>query len=98
MDELYDDEKAKVKEQREAAAAYKERLCGVVLRLAETNDGKEFLRWLITVCGVLRVEYPADHARAAWDAGKREVGLNVVSLAHKSGVLEQIIREDAEYE
>lgn len=98
MDDPYNEERSTAKQQREAAAAYEERLCGALRRLAETSDGTEFLRWLVTYCGTLRADYPQDHATAAWDAGKRKVGIQIMALARKAGVLEQIIREEAKNE
>lgn len=95
MDELYGEEKAKAQQQRDTAVAYEEVLCAALRRMSGARDGLEFLRWLLTVCGTLRAEYPLDHARAAWDAGRRDVGVQIMALARKAGVLEQIIREDA---
>lgn len=97
MDDLYQDEKEKTKKQRDATAAYREQLCGALREMAGTRDGIEFLRWLVTFCGTLQATYPQDYARAAWDAGRRAIGIEIMSLARKAGVLEHIIREKAKH-
>ncbi len=54
------------------------RLTSVVKRLASTRDGLFFLRWLLTHSGVLRIEFPSDPVRTAWDAGRRALGLDLL--------------------
>lgn len=99
MDDLYQDEKATAQQQRDAAEAYEGRLCGAVRKLADTSDGTEFLRWLVTLCGTFRAETrPQDLATAAWNAGQRKLGVQIIALARKAGVLEHILREEAEHE
>lgn len=79
---------------REAQELHKARLEGVVRKLANTPDGQYFLRWLVQGTGVFRADYPADHVRAAFDAGQRAVGLSIVTLCAAVGAGNIIINND----
>lgn len=61
------------------------RLEDAVRRLAESRDGRTFLRWLIHGAGVFRAVYPQSHAEAAFQEGRRSVGLSVVQLCVNVG-------------
>lgn len=99
MDDLYEKEKNVAQQRHDAAEAYEARLCGAVRKLADTSDGLEFLRWLMTLCGTFSAETrPQDLATASWNAGQRKVGVQILTLARKAGVLEHILREEAEHE
>ena len=69
-------------------------LCAAVARLANDADGLTFLRWLLTrQCGLLYAGYPPDHPAAAWEAGKRAVGVEVLARARAAGVLGTIFND-----
>lgn len=61
------------------------RLEDAVRSLAESRDGRTFLRWLIHGAGVFRAVYPQSHAEAAFQEGRRSVGLSVVQLCVNVG-------------
>lgn len=70
----------------EAARALRQaRLEDAVRRLAESRDGRTFLRWLIHGAGVFRAVYPQSHAEAAFQEGRRTVGLSVLQLCVNVG-------------
>lgn len=56
------------------------RLAGVARDLAKSSDGQYFLCWLMGITGAFRAKYPQDHAQAAFEEGKRVIGLSVLSL------------------
>ncbi len=90
-DDMSDDGRKRPREEQELHQA---RLKGVVRTLAKTPDGQYFLRWLVQGTGVFRADYPADHVRAAFDAGQRAVGLSIVTLCAAVGVGNIIINND----
>lgn len=90
-DDMPDDGRKRL---REAQELHRARLEGVVRTLATTPDGQYFLRWLVRGTGVFRSDYPADHVRAAFDAGQRAVGLSIVTLCAAVGVGNIIINND----
>ena len=79
---------------QEAQELHRAKLEGVVRKLANTPDGQYFLRWLVQGTGVFRADYPADHVRAAFDAGQRAVGLSIVTLCAAAGAGNIIINND----
>ncbi len=56
------------------------RLQGAVRRLADNRDGQVFLRWMMAECGVFRQSFPGDETLAAWEAGRRAFGLQILEL------------------
>ncbi|MDE7371601.1 MAG: hypothetical protein K2N07_07665, partial [Desulfovibrio sp.] len=68
-----------------ARALTQARLEDAVRRLAESADGRFFLRWLIHGAGVFRAVYPQSHAEAAFQEGRRTVGLSVMQLCVNVG-------------
>lgn len=68
-----------------ARALGQARLEDAVRRLAESPDGRAFLRWLIHGTGVFRAVYPQSHAEAAFQEGRRTVGLSVLQLCVNVG-------------
>lgn len=79
---------------QEAQELHRAKLEGVVRKLAKTPDGQYFLRWLVRGTGVFQANYPADHVRAAFDAGQRAVGLSIVTLCAAVGAGNIIINND----
>lgn len=69
------------------------RLQGAVETLGKTPDGVYFLRWLVHGTGVLQAPFPADHARAAFQAGQRGVGLSVLQLCTAVNLAEEVLHE-----
>jgi hypothetical protein len=57
------------------------RLTDAVAHIAGLRDGRLLLRWLVEQCGTTRSTYPTDLAQAAWDAGRRSVGMEIIRLA-----------------
>ncbi len=66
-------------------------LVRVVRELGRDSEGLLFLQWLVAECGALKSEYPADHVRAAYREGKREVGVRIVILAQAAGVAGKLV-------
>lgn len=56
------------------------RLSGVVEALSRTNDGRFFLRWIMSECGVFEQAYPRDERLAVWNAGRRSFGLQMLEV------------------
>ena len=72
-------------EERKANALNRQRelelkLEGVVRMLAENRDGQVFLRWCMDECGVFSQSFPRDGKIAAWEAGRRAFGLQILQL------------------
>ncbi|MGE9985381.1 hypothetical protein [Desulfovibrio sp. SGI.169] len=67
-------------EQREKQAIHQARLTSVARELAKSPDGQYFLCWLMRISGAFQAKYPHDHAQAAFEEGKRVIGLSVLSL------------------
>ncbi len=65
----------------------------VMRELTRDGEGIEFLRWLIAESEALKVEFPADHVRAAYREGKRELGIKLVTLAREAGVVGKLFGE-----
>ena len=55
-------------------------LGSVVRRLADSRDGRIFLRWVMAECGVFRQGFPRDDRATAWEAGRRAFGLQILEL------------------
>lgn len=53
-------------------------LQGAVRQLTDTRDGQVFLRWIMAECGVFRQSFPRDEKLAAWEAGRRAFGLQIL--------------------
>lgn len=69
------------------------RLQGAVEQLGKTPDGIYFLRWLVHGTGVLQAPFPADYARAAFQAGQRGVGLSVLQLCTAVNLAGEVLHE-----
>lgn len=84
-------------EQEEAAAeAAREealRLCGAIRVLSRHQEGRAFLVWLLRQCSVLQQDFPAESVAAGWNAGRRELGLRILSLCIQEGVAGQLLQE-----
>ncbi len=61
------------------------RLSGVVETLSQTNDGRFFLRWIMSECGVFEQAFPRDERLAVWNAGRRSVGLQMLEVCAAAG-------------
>ena len=68
-------------------------LTRVVRELARDGGGLLFLQWLVAESGALKAEFPADHVRAAYREGKRELGVRLVMLAQNAGVTGKLFDE-----
>lgn len=80
---------------RDAARALEQaRLEAAVRGLAESADGRFFLRWLIHGAGVFRAGYPQSHAEAAFQEGRRTVGLSVLQLCVNVGAGESLLNNE----
>lgn len=56
------------------------KLQGVMRQLADNRDGQVFLRWVLDECGVFQQTFPRGESFAAWEAGRRAFGLEVLRL------------------
>ncbi len=79
----------------EAARALEQaRLEDAVRGLVESPDGRTFLRWLIHGAGVFRAVYPQSHAEAAFQEGRRTVGLSVLQLCVNVGAGDKLLNNE----
>ena len=59
--------------------------------LLATPEGLLFLRWLIDISGMLKSQYPGDHAQATYNEGKRSIGAKLLEMAAQAGKLPAIM-------
>jgi len=81
------------KDDREKARQYA--LENAVKKLGGSYDGREFLRWCFEKCGVFEAAFPQNEKRAAWEAGRRAFGLDILALCAKAeNLAATLIAED----
>lgn len=56
-----------------------------------TPEGLLIMRWLIDLSGILKSQYPGDHAQATYIEGKRCIGAKLLNMATQAGKLPAIM-------
>lgn len=67
-------------ERKDGRGSMEPALGSVARTLADSRDGRIFLRWIMAECGVFRQGFPRDGTATAWEAGRRAFGLQVLEL------------------
>ena len=93
MDEYLDPEnrQAQAEEVRRKAQEFDRQLRESFAALASTPEGLLFLRWLIDLSGILKSQYPGDHAQATDNEGKRAIGSVLLKMASQAGKIPAIM-------
>lgn len=81
-------------EHQEKQRLHQAKLSSVVRDLAKNPDGQYFLCWLMRITGAFQAKYPQDHAQAAFEEGKRVIGLSVLSLCAKAEETSFLFKEE----
>ena len=90
---------ADMEDQNEEARSTQEvRLRGAVYALAQNENGMEFLRWLMNESGVFWQDFPSDDKAAAWNAGRRALGLKVFALCAAENVAAKLVTKETVHE
>lgn len=85
------DRQAQAEEQRRKAQAFEKQVRESLATLASTPEGLLFVRWLIDQSGILKSQYPGDHAQATYIEGKRSIGSKILNMAAQAGKLPAIL-------
>ena len=86
-----DNKQAQAEEQRRKAQAFEKQVRESLATLASTPEGLLFVRWLIDQSGILKSQYPGDHAQATYIEGKRFIGAKLLNMATQAGKLPAIL-------
>lgn len=82
----------------EARKTQEVRLRGAVYALSQNENGMEFLRWLMNESGVFWQDFPGDDKAAAWNAGRRALGLQVLALCAAENVAAKLVTKEIVHE
>lgn len=93
MDDFFDpsDRSAQTEEVRRKAQEFDRQLREAFAALLATPEGLLFMRWLVDQSGILKSQYPGDHAQATYNEGKRFIGAKLLNMAAQAGKLPAII-------
>lgn len=94
MTDVFDQDRRSLQEHRQRAALFDARMSGVVRALSETQDGTDFLRFILDECGVFKAQVPQGQTDAAWREGRRAVGLRVLGFVQDAGVIEKVMKKE----
>lgn len=83
--------KAEAEEQRHKALEFDRQVREALAAIAATPEGLAFLRWIIGQSGILKSQYPGDHAQATYYEGKRCIGAKLLAMAAQAGKLPAIL-------
>ena len=86
-----DNKQAQAEEQRLKAQEFDRQLRDAFAALLSTPEGLLFLRWLLDISGMLKSQYPGDHAQATYNEGKRCIGAKILNMAAQAGKLSTIM-------
>ena len=86
-----DHKQVQAEEARRKAQEFDRQLREALAAVASTPEGLLFLRWLIDQSGILKSQYPGDHAQATYNEGKRFIGAKLLNMAAQAGKLPAII-------
>lgn len=78
-------------EQRRKAQEFDRQLREAFSAVITTPEGLLFARWLIDQSGMLKSQYPGDHAQATYNEGKRCIGAKILNMAAQAGKLPAIL-------
>lgn len=54
-------------------------------RVLQTQEGRNFVAWILSSTDVARSVYQADHVKSAFCAGRQSVGLAVLAMIAEQG-------------
>ena len=93
MNEYLDPEnkQAQAEEARRKAQEFDRQVREALAAIAATTEGLAFLRWIIDQSGILKSQYPGDHAQATYNEGKRCIGAKLIAMAAQAGKLPAIL-------
>lgn len=85
------DRQAQAEEQRLKAQMFERQLQESFASMTSTLEGLLFVRWLVDQSGILKSQYPGDHAQATYIEGKRFIGAKLLNMAAQAGKLPAIL-------
>lgn len=93
MDDFLDpqDRQAQNAEAQKKAQLFDRQLRESFAALTSTPEGLLFTRWLVDLSGILKSQYPGDHAQATYIEGKRFIGAKILNMATQAGKLPAIL-------
>ena len=94
----YWDMKAEHQKNEELRKEQEIRIRGAVNALAQNENGMEFLRWLMNESGVFCQDFPGDDKAAAWNAGRRALGLQVLALCAAENMAAKLLTKETVHE
>lgn len=85
------DRQAQADEQRLKAQMFERQVQESFAALISTPEGLLIMRWLVDQSGILKSQYPGDHAQATYIEGKRFIGAKLLNMAAQAGKLPAIL-------
>lgn len=85
------DRQAQAEEQRLKAQMFERQVQESFAALISTPEGLLIMRWLVDQSGILKSQYPGDHAQATYIEGKRFIGAKLLHMATQAGKLPAIL-------
>lgn len=85
------DRQAQADEQRLKAQMFERQVQESFAAMTSTPEGLLIMRWLVDQSGILKSQYPGDHAQATYIEGKRFIGAKLLNMAAQAGKLPAIL-------
>ncbi|WP_297891692.1 hypothetical protein [uncultured Desulfovibrio sp.] len=85
------DRQAQAEEQRRKAQMFERQVQESFAFVISTPEGLLIMRWLVDQSGILKSQYPGDHAQATYIEGKRFIGAKLLYMAAQAGKLPAIL-------
>ncbi len=85
------DRQAQADEQRLKAQMFERQVQESFAAMTSTPEGLLIMRWLVDQSGILKSQYPGDHAQATYIEGKRFIGAKLLNMATQAGKLPAIL-------
>ena len=85
------DRQAQADEQRIKAQMFERQVQESFAAMTSTPEGLLIMRWLVDQSGILKSQYPGDHAQATYIEGKRFIGAKLLNMAAQAGKLPAIL-------
>lgn len=82
---------AQADEQRLKAQMFERQVQESFAFVISTPEGLLIMRWLVDLSGILKSQYPGDHAQATYNEGKRSIGAKLFEMASRAGKLPAIL-------
>ncbi|WP_298997063.1 hypothetical protein [uncultured Desulfovibrio sp.] len=86
-----DNKQAQADEQRLKAQMFERQVQESFAFVISTPEGLLIMRWLVDLSGILKSQYPGDHAQATYIEGKRFIGAKLLNMAAQAGKLPAIL-------